>query len=309
MKPRHNRHDLFFKLAFGDPALANELLTLALAERDSDLLPLGPLRISKDTFVKPELADLYSDLLFEAPSSASPLLIYILFEHKSSPDRYAVFQLYRYMGEVWALWVEKKASILPRIIPIIVYHGRTRWRKPLSVREYFVPSPEYAGIGPELRPLFLDLARIPAERFLRLSAETRAALGALRAAFSRDPKDREPALDFIRTAKVITDLIIGLIRYLYDTSPREAEGDILRSVTLPRNRELYMTIAEKYRNEGILKGRRDDLVRLLTKKFALSGDERLLVTQCDDLNRLATALDEILEADSKEQVLAKLRHE
>ena len=94
-------------------------------------------------------------------------------------------------------------------------------------------------------------------------------------------------------------------------SPEEAEGDIPEAVTLPRNRELFMTIADKYRNEGhtegVLNDRREMLVRLLTKKFGLTNEERRLIQNCDDLDRLAAAIDEILGADSKEQVLAELR--
>ena len=72
-----------------------------------------------------------------------------------------------------------------------------------------------------------------------------------------------------------------------------------------------MTIADKYRNEGhtegVLNDRREMLVRLLTKKFGLTNEERRLIQNCDDLDRLAAAIDEILGADSKEQVLAELR--
>ena len=206
-----NWHDLFFKLAFGDTARAAELLALALAKQDSPLLPVGPLRISKAPFVNPELADLYSDLLFEAPSAAAPLLIYILFEHKSTPKHFTLLQLYRYMGEIWALWVEKKAAILPRIIPIIVYQGSEAWNRPLSFHEYFAPSREYSAIGPELHPLFLDIAGIPDERRKRLSPNTRAALAALQHAFSSTPEDLMAALEPLRHHDATSDFLIGLL--------------------------------------------------------------------------------------------------
>ena len=304
-------HDQFFKLAFGDPLRAAELLALALARPQPAEPPFAPLRVSKESFVPPSLSALYSDLLFETSRAGTQFLVYILYEHKSSPDPFTLFQLYRYMGEIWARFVKEEAKGLPRIVPIIVYHGTTVWKKPLSFREYFPPSPDYAAIGPELRPLFVDLARVSTERLLRLSPETRAAVGAMRAAFSQTREDRELALELIRTAKVVSDLIRGLISYLYDTSPEEAERDILEAVTLPRNRELFMTIADKYRNEGhtegVLNDRRQVLVRLLTKKFDLTADERRLIEQCDNLDRLAAALDAILEVDSKEEVLAQLQ--
>jgi len=193
------------------------------------------------------------------------------------------------------------------------------WTKPLSFRDYFAPSPDYLAIGPELRPLFVDLARLPIERILRLSLQTRAAVRALRAAFSHKREDRELALELIRTAQVVSDLVLGLITYLYDTSPEETEGDIVNAITLPRSRELFMTIADKYRNEGrtqgrseghsegVLNDRHEMLIRLLTKKFGLTDEERALIESCDDLDRLAAAIDAFVDADSKEHVLAKLR--
>jgi predicted transposase YdaD len=312
-------HDQFFKLAFGDPSRATELLALALVRPQSAVPPFAPLRVSKESFVPPNLSGLYSDLLFETSLGDTQVLVYILYEHKSSPDHFTIFQLYRYMGEIWARFVDNKALLLPRIVPIVVYHGTTEWTKPLSFREYFAPSPDYAAIGPELRPLFVDLARIPTERIVRLSLETRAAVGALRAAFSHKREDRELALELIRNVEVVSDLVLGLITYLYDTSPEEAEGDILKAITQPRNRELFMTIADKYRNEGrtegrneghaegVLNDRREMLVRQLSKKFGLTDEERRLIEHCDDLDRLAAAIDRFVDADSKKVVLSELR--
>ena len=75
-----------------------------------------------------------------------------------------------------------------------------------------------------------------------------------------------------------------------------------------------MTIAEKLRNEGRSQGRaegtlgerREVLIRQLSKKFGLSDEERGLIEATDDLDRLAAALDEILFAETKQQVLDKL---
>jgi hypothetical protein len=49
------------------------------------------------------------------------------------------------------------------------------------------------------------------------------------------------------------------------------------------------------------------LVRLASKKFSLTDEEHALIEGCEDLDRLAAALDEIIFAETKEQVLAKLR--
>jgi len=67
-----------------------------------------------------------------------------------------------------------------------------------------------------------------------------------------------------------------------------------------------MTIAEELQREGALRDRQEVLVRLLTKKFGLTDGERSLIERTTDPERLTAALDEILIAGRKEQVLEKL---
>jgi hypothetical protein len=176
----------------------------------------------------------------------------------------------------------------------------------MSFREYFADAP-YAAVGPELHPLLVDIGGIPPELLSRLSPETRAALAALKQAFSHKQADRHAASEPLRRLDATSDFHLGLIVYLLETSPQKTGDDILKDITRPRNRELVMTIAESLRNEGALKQSREVLVRLITKKFGLTDEERALIDNADDLDRLAGALDEILFAQTKEQVLAKLR--
>ena len=80
----------------------------------------------------------------------------------------------------------------------------------------------------------------------------------------------------------------------------------------------YMTFAqemlEKGRNEGLERGvekgslesRRETLARQLNRKFGLTDAERERISSCDDQAALDAALDEILDAETKAQVLAKL---
>jgi len=68
-----------------------------------------------------------------------------------------------------------------------------------------------------------------------------------------------------------------------------------------------MTLVDKWKMEGTLNERREVLVRQLDKKFGLTDEERRLVEDCDDLERLALAIDEFVFVETKKQVLAKLR--
>ena len=76
-----------------------------------------------------------------------------------------------------------------------------------------------------------------------------------------------------------------------------------------------MTIAEdlmeKGEKLGIQKGKIQEkqqvLIRLMNKKFSLAEDESRLILKIDDADLLDKALDEVIVAVEKEEVLALLR--
>ena len=67
-----------------------------------------------------------------------------------------------------------------------------------------------------------------------------------------------------------------------------------------------MTFAQEMLEQGSLQHGREILVRQLNRKFGLNDLEREQIMACDDQAAIDAALDEILDADAKAQVLAKL---
>jgi hypothetical protein len=75
-----------------------------------------------------------------------------------------------------------------------------------------------------------------------------------------------------------------------------------------------MTYAQEMRREGFQEGRqqgslqqsREVLARLVDRKFGLTDAERERIMACEDRQAMEAALDIILEAETKEQVLAVL---
>ncbi|MFW6261418.1 MAG: hypothetical protein ACOC6J_07525 [Spirochaetota bacterium] len=71
-----------------------------------------------------------------------------------------------------------------------------------------------------------------------------------------------------------------------------------------------MTYAEELLQEGLEKGaladKRAVLIRLVSRRFSLGETERRRIESCDDPAALDAALDEVVTADSKDAVLAKL---
>ena len=86
------------------------------------LINLDSLQIEKDSFVSDKLQESFSDLLYQVQIAGTPGYIYLLFEHKSYPEKMIALQLLEYMVACWRLKARQKHP-LPVIIPLVVYHG------------------------------------------------------------------------------------------------------------------------------------------------------------------------------------------
>lgn len=91
--------------------------------------------------------------------------IAILFEHKSQKEKYPHFQLLRYLLNSWE---EARKQNKPPIvlIPVIIYHGKTRWKyEPLP--SYFDAIDEdLTEFLPAFRYLLFDISHYDDERLL-----------------------------------------------------------------------------------------------------------------------------------------------
>ena len=98
-----NPHDKFFKDVLSNKETAVDFLANFLPADVLQLLNLGTAEIRKDSFVDEELKEFFSDLLYEVKLAGRTGYIYILFEHKSFPDRFTSFQILKYMVRIWEL--------------------------------------------------------------------------------------------------------------------------------------------------------------------------------------------------------------
>jgi hypothetical protein len=93
----------------------------------------------------------------------------------------------------------------------------------------------------------------------------------------------------------------------------ETGGEIMPYMTRWEREGLKRGIREGKRegraagfNEGLVKDKRGVLTRQLERKFGLLEEEKALIDECEDLEALDAALDEILFAENKEEVLELL---
>ena len=130
-----NHHDALFKAVFSQPEQAAAHLSAVLPTEVTRHLDFDHLRHSPGSFVDEELSDRHTDLLFEVAGrwdAEGDALVYVLFEHQSSPDPLMPFRLLGYLTRIWQHWLDRhpRARTLPLVIPVVLYHGGERWSVP-----------------------------------------------------------------------------------------------------------------------------------------------------------------------------------
>lgn len=123
-----NPHDKLFKETLGHLEVAKSFLHHYVPSEIMNIVDEDTLYLEKDSFIDKDLKERFSDLLFSANIFDREGYIYFLFEHKSYTDKSIVFQLLKYMAEIWnTRLLKENTEELPLIIPLVIYHGESDW--------------------------------------------------------------------------------------------------------------------------------------------------------------------------------------
>jgi len=307
MHSNGNIHDVFFRDIMSRREVAAEFLRQYLPRGVTRHLDLETLAITKDTFVSGDQSRHYSDLLYAVKlHGGRDGLVYFLFEHKSFHDRFTALQLLRYMVEIWELRrKQRKAGTLPLIIPVVVYHGKTRRNAIRMADLVAAPDARCAAFVPDFDIAFQDFSP-EADTEIKGTIELRLLGSCLRA--KNDPQSVARVLDIFRLLHALGDdacsleWVATIYRYMAGTMDIEAEvvQDIAQKTLSTSKRDTVMTLAERLhhkglmegRQEGLPEGRRKVLQRLRAKRFGdsilnIRMQERLRSATPDELDTWA----------------------
>ena len=177
----------------------------------------------------------------------------------------------------------------------------------------------------KFKPFFVDLQEVDNAQ---MSGSTRAVLGVLVLKYlsqKLDPEGARVLLDAMYKQPLPYQLreFVEQCYYALFELKSESEVELLFSVfdeaDYPDKKEEAMTFAKKLRKEGrkegIQRGRSEGrvegehsiLIRQLNRKFGHSGEEEAFVKSVRDEEKIEAALEIILDAETKEQVIDKLR--
>lgn len=308
----HNPHDRLFRetfahteslcsfvRAYGPPGVA------ALIDRTSFQPWPG-------TFVDPELGMYHSDIVYRFRIEDRPSFLYLLFEHQSTPAADMAFRMLKYLTRLWEDIEKKEPSgkYMPPVLAMVLYHGYPRWNAPREFQDLVDPPDGLTLYTPCFEYLLVDLNDVGVRekvddlrcRFV-LHLMHAAATDTLLEVF----RTNGPVLERLWRSLATGDNLAFLetiIRYavsVADVDARALQEIVVEHVNKEAGEIVMTTTAERWMEEGKIKGEIALLQRLIEQKFPDGPPvdlEGLSLAQLEEIGRrilICDTLDEVLD--------------
>ena len=322
-------HDSLFRFTFSDPHHAAPLLRALLAPEPAAAIDWSTLARAPDDLVDEQQQEQHTDLLFTVRLAGRLVLLFLLLEHKSRPDKWTPLQLLGYIVGLWKQWRRRRPGRrLPPILPVVVHFGRGRWRTSSDLQSLV----DLRGFTPAARAMLVaslpHFAFRPHDFASRSEAEIRAMALSLHglwtvtclqfvAPYGHDQRAARKALaECAGTFRAILDTPTGrlawdaLSSYLFKVtrlSRKRLEAVIRERIGPPAMKKFVSTydqILQEGEVRGETRGRAQLLLRMLQKRFGrIPAATRKRVEQAPSavIDRWAEAM---LDAESLPDVFA-----
>ena len=256
--PAAHTHDGFFKAIFSQPEHATAFFKSHLPPAIAAKIDWPSLIVLPGSFVKSSLQQVHSDLLFSVHSGEQETLLYLLFEHQSSPDPAMPLRLLGYLTEIFTQHHKTHGFPLPPVLPLVLHQGPDTWNTSTTFEDLF-QLPEKLATDllpflPKFHHLLLDLTHFDPET---QEHDTRLRVVLQLMKLSR----QKELLRFFQwlagfPAHEFPDNLLGLMLLyaLHSDSNLDAKGIYLTLSTNPELEKTAMSVAEKLKAEGRLEG-------------------------------------------------------
>ncbi len=325
------------KLLLEDPKNVRDLLALCGADIVKRI-DLGRVKLVQTTFVERDYRHVESDVVLLAPlrrrkgeRTARVLLIYILIEHQSEPDRLMplrsvdyVVQIFKYQVREWSKTHRSLARIrLHPVLPVVFYTGTQRWDSVGRLVDLVEMGEAFESATPAMEPLFINLPVIDPKILeekggffgwvLRLIQQRKSRPREFRRLLNRAIQHLEnmPQAERRRWLELLS-YIMALVYHVREPSEWPSlQQAIEASVQTDEHRqevfEMRRTIADELKEEGAKEGAikksQQTLIRLLKRRFGDVPDElSSAIRATSDPEQLDEWLDRFVTAETLEEV-------
>ena len=263
LAPAAHTNDGFFKAVFSQPKHAIAFFKSHLPPAITAKVDWASLVVLPGSFVKSSLQQVHSDLLFSVRIGGCETLLYLLFEHQSSPDPAMPLRLLGYVTEIYTKHHKSHGFPLPPVLPFVFHQGPETWNVSTTFEDLFALPDELADdllpFLPKFHHALLDLARFdPATE--EDDTRIRVVLQLMKLARQKE------LLRFFQwlagfSAKDLPDNLLGLMLLyaLHSDSDLDAKKIYHTLSTNPELEKNAMSVAEKLKAEGRVEGQEKGL--------------------------------------------------
>jgi len=256
----HHAHDKFFRTAMQDKRVVRGLLTAHLPADILTAIDLNHLDLQPRSYINDVRKETAVDMLFKTTIHEKEVLLYLLVEHQSQPDKLMPFRLLKYLINIMDDYLNKnKTETLPLVYPMVIYHGTQPWSYSTDIRD-LIDAPRELIDRYFLQPFHLvDLGKIDDEE-IKNHAWAGIMEFALKHIFKRDvlPYIKNIAPEMRRIVQEDGEQYVELVlEYAMDSGELSSEDAFVQLVNQEISRpigEKIMTFEELAINKGMQKG-------------------------------------------------------
>ncbi len=163
----NNPHDKYFRAVLSNVEIAKDFVKAFVPKEVIDALEMEYFEQVTDSFIDQDLQSSISDIIYRTrfKDMEQDVFVSLLFEHKSYCDVETIFQLHRYLPNIWEHQVRQGAK-RPLVIPLVIYHGKGKWKKKGLDDFFSLPNEYFRQFLPIFDYILVDLSEYSEEEIL-----------------------------------------------------------------------------------------------------------------------------------------------
>lgn len=281
MKKKHYNlsHNDYFQKAFQRKEVAESFFKEHLPGDLIKDINWATLSLAPTEFVGKALRNRRSDILYQIELAGRTAFFCIHLEHQRTPQKDMSIRMLYYKVHIWQQYQEQypTAENLPLIYSLVVYQGKKPWTAPLTVHDYLdIPKSLIAYCSPTDYHL-LDLSSLSdddikgdiLQRLFLLVMQNIDSKHITELLFDK----YFPLFKELMKQKRGVEYIEDMLYYLSYKSKHLKQADVIKKLTQnpdhPEIKEVVMTLAEQWKQEGIEKGIEKGKIGIVSRQLTI----------------------------------------